>query len=238
MPTAREISTVIKLFCEVPFQLTHQISVIRHQYLSDPVITQSSHTAMSFEPEEGSRKDFTEVDESQLFSDLVTFEALQGASEGLSPANSASETPADHPSNAFRTITPTLGSDEHKPEPATNTHTLATVKTASPPVPEGINGDSGGQPPRGKKRRRSRNSPEPDYSQIIVELNKKRKRTGQACDRCRVCSGFHSHCPSRHTCYTTSNRYANTFSCRSADTNVIQAVQAASTAAQQEWCAK
>lgn len=164
---------------------------------------------MSFAHEEGSRNDSTEVDEGQLFSDLVTFEALQGATEGLSPAGPAAETPGDHPSNAFQTTTPSVDPEEPKPEPATNTPTFTSVETAAPPAPGGSNGNSGVQPPRGKKRRRSRNSPEPDYSQIIVELNKKRKRTGQACDRCRVCSEFNCLRLSRRTCYITSPRYAN-----------------------------
>ena len=159
---------------------------------------------MSFAHEERSRNDSTEVDEGQLFTDLVTFEALQGATEGP-----AAETPGDHPSNAFQTTTPSVDPEEPKPEPATNTPTFTSGETAAPPVSGGINGNSGVQPPRGKKRRRSRNSPEPDYSQIIVELNKKRKRTGQACDRCRVCSGFNFLRLSRRTCYITSPGYAN-----------------------------
>lgn len=192
------------------FQVTHRISLIRLQYLSDLVTTPSSHTTMSFAQEEGSRNGSIEVDDGQLFSDLVTFEALQGTTEGLSPARpAAAETPGDHPPNAFQTTMLSVDPEEPKPEPGTNTPTLASVETTSPPAPGSMNGNNGAQPPRGKKRRRSRNSPEPDYSQIIVELNKKRKRTGQACDRCRVCSGFNCLRLSRHTCYITFPRYAN-----------------------------
>lgn len=166
---------------------------------------------MSFAQEEDSRNGSTEVDDGQLFSDLVTFTALQGTTEGLSPAGPgpAAETPSDHPSNAFQAITPSVDPEGPKHEPATDTPTLASVETTSPPAPGSINSITGAQPPRGKKRRRSRNSPEPDYSQIIVELNKKRKRTGQACDRCRVRSGFNCLRLSRHTCYITYPRYAN-----------------------------
>lgn len=164
---------------------------------------------MSFAQEEGSHNGSTEVDDSQLFSDLVTFEALQGTTEGLSPADPAAEMPGDHPSNAFQTTTPSVDLEEPKIEPTTNTSTLASVETTSPPASVNINGNNGAQLPRGKKRRRSRNSPEPDYSEIIVELNKKRKRTGQACDRCRVRSGLNCLRLSRHICYITLPRYAN-----------------------------
>ncbi|KAJ5174899.1 uncharacterized protein N7482_000776 [Penicillium canariense] len=36
------------------------------------------------------------------------------------------------------------------------------------------------------KRRRTRHSPERDYSQEVIAHNRKRRRTGQACDRCKV----------------------------------------------------
>lgn len=142
---------------------------------------------MSYAHEGCSRGDSTEVDDAQLFSDLVTFDGPQGVNEGLSSANPAAATPTDHSSKLFQTTTPSVAADETKPVPITINSALATDESGSPPAPESINGNDGAQPPRGKKRRRSRNSPEPDYSQIIVELNKKRKRTGQACDRCRVC---------------------------------------------------
>lgn len=52
-----------------------------------------------------------------------------------------------------------------------------------------VEGPSGeGDAPASRKAKRQRRwSPEPDYSEQIRERNKKRKRTGQACDRCRLC---------------------------------------------------
>lgn len=42
------------------------------------------------------------------------------------------------------------------------------------------------EPSRAKSRRR-KGEPEPDYSAMSRQKIKKNKRTGQACDRCKVC---------------------------------------------------
>jgi len=44
--------------------------------------------------------------------------------------------------------------------------------------------------PKPKKHRRSRYDPEPDWSaQMREKVSKSQRRVGQACDRCKVCSG-------------------------------------------------
>ncbi|KAJ5389947.1 uncharacterized protein N7496_001015 [Penicillium cataractarum] len=125
-----------------------------------------------------------------FFSDLINPDGLANTHHTHLPIDPSAEpssyvSPNRDPEASTTTTTPNSIQDtEHalpsgvfEPERDEIKHTPATEST---------NGDVGEQKPREKKRRRSRNSPEPDYSQIILELNKKRKRTGQACDRCRV----------------------------------------------------
>ncbi|KAJ5174898.1 uncharacterized protein N7482_000775 [Penicillium canariense] len=70
--------------------------------------------------------------------------------------------------------------------PAANKSNLAL---AAAPSPEAINGDEDAQTPRETKGRRSRQPPvEWDYSEDIRAHIKKRRRTGQACDRCKGCA--------------------------------------------------
>lgn len=48
-------------------------------------------------------------------------------------------------------------------------------------------------PPKKQPRRRRRGDPEPDYSETMRLKMKSTKRTGQACDRCRVSGSAPSH---------------------------------------------
>jgi hypothetical protein len=89
------------------------------------------------------------------------------------------------PNSPTPTATPSTV-ENTEPTQTTSSATLVNDDAESTPASGIIKQDDGEKSQRVTKRRRSRNSPEPDYSQIILELNKKRKRTGQACDRCRV----------------------------------------------------
>ncbi|KAF3386528.1 hypothetical protein F1880_000553 [Penicillium rolfsii] len=89
------------------------------------------------------------------------------------------------PNPSTPTATPSTV-ENTEPIQTTTSATLVNNDAESTPALGRIKQEDSEEPQRVKKRRRSRNSPEPDYSQIILELNKKRKRTGQACDRCRV----------------------------------------------------
>jgi hypothetical protein len=119
-----------------------------------------------------------------LFANLIAFDGVQASHQGSSPFDPASTSPTETSSNSFQVAE----KDQHNGQLTTypKASTLAADDLECTPVPEHTTGD-GGQPLDGKKRRRSRTSPEQDYSEIMVELNKKRKRTGQACDRCKVC---------------------------------------------------
>lgn len=90
----------------------------------------------------------------------------------------------------------TLDGSSSAPANPTSALTTSITSNLHPPTtldsPEG----EGEALPRGQPRRRRQGSSERDYSEEIRNLNKKRKRTGQACDRCRVCLSISSHsCP-------------------------------------------
>lgn len=57
----------------------------------------------------------------------------------------------------------------------------------SPPLNASVSGEDRSLAQQERKRRRRPSSPEPNYQQQVAKHNSKRKRTGQACDRCRVC---------------------------------------------------
>lgn len=63
----------------------------------------------------------------------------------------------------------------------------STTGNMSPTTPVEGSSSQSESPASGKAKRRRCWSPEPDYSEQIRERNKKRKRAGQVCDRCRVC---------------------------------------------------
>jgi hypothetical protein len=127
------------------------------------------------------------------------------------------------PNPTTTTATPgTPGNCE--PTQPTTTATLVDDDAESTQALGSIKEEDEEKPQRVKKRRRSRNSPEPDYSQMILELNKKRKRTGQACDRCRVCRSTYSRIPHVLDTLTIMLSY------RYADTNATQTATAVSIA--------
>ncbi|EPS30323.1 hypothetical protein PDE_05274 [Penicillium oxalicum 114-2] len=55
----------------------------------------------------------------------------------------------------------------------------------SPPLNASVSGEDRSLAQQERKRRRRPSSPEPNYQQQVAKHNSKRKRTGQACDRCR-----------------------------------------------------
>ncbi|KAF7715016.1 Fungal Zn(2)-Cys(6) binuclear cluster domain-containing protein [Penicillium ucsense] len=63
------------------------------------------------------------------------------------------------------------------------TRAYSSLESAS--VDASIPGENQSAAQQEKKRRRRPSSPEPDYQEQVATHNKKRKRTGQACDRCR-----------------------------------------------------
>ncbi|KAJ5389949.1 uncharacterized protein N7496_001017 [Penicillium cataractarum] len=75
----------------------------------------------------------------------------------------------------------TLKSHSAALSPSTISNMSPTTKVEGPSSP-----GEGDALASGNAKRRRRWSPEPDYSEQIRERNKKRKRTGQACDRCRI----------------------------------------------------
>ncbi|OOQ90927.1 hypothetical protein PEBR_01888 [Penicillium brasilianum] len=119
-----------------------------------------------------------------LFADLIAFDGVQASHQGSSPFDPASTSPKETSSNLFQVAEKDQDNGQLTTYPKAST--LAADDLECTPKPEHTTGDDGGQPLDGKKRRRSRTSPEPDYSEMMVELNKKRKRTGQACDRCKI----------------------------------------------------
>jgi hypothetical protein len=142
----------------------------------NPVHEDEKDTApwvMDFETESYPPNDSAELGP-RFFEDII--ESVEpNTHQGVSSPNSP--TPTANPSTVENT----------EPTQTTTSATLVNDDAESTPASGGIKQEDGEKSQRVKKRRRSRNSPEPDYSQIILELNKKRKRTGQACDRCRVC---------------------------------------------------
>ena len=125
-------------------------------------------------------------DDPDIFSDMVVFDGFPTLHQGDSLVDAAATSHEDCSTNPFST-TSSVDQGRNQPAPVTEDPPLADDDSESIPALKSVKGEDGSQQPRGKKRRRSHNSPEPDYSQMILELNKKRKRTGQACDRCRVC---------------------------------------------------
>lgn len=121
----------------------------------------------------------------RMFADLIAFNGVQDAHQGSSSFDHATTSSTETSSNPFQVATKDPDDDQLAINP--NPTSLPADDIECTPAPESTTGDDGGQPLGGKKRRRSRNSPEPDYSEIIVELNKKRKRAAQTCDRCKVC---------------------------------------------------
>ncbi|OOQ90928.1 hypothetical protein PEBR_01892 [Penicillium brasilianum] len=143
----------------------------------------------SFDSESFQRNESSEIN-TDFFSDLINSDGLANTHQNPLPIRtsttpSSSASPNRDPETS--TTTTNLNSTQNTEcVPQTGIYDLFQNEVKHPPVLESTNRDVGKEPPREKKQRRSRNSPEPDYSQIILELNKKRKRTGQACDRCRV----------------------------------------------------
>lgn len=129
---------------------------------------------MDFESESYPPNDSAEVNSGGFFRDIIDSverNTDQAVSSPISPTLTATPNTIGNTEPTQTTTSATLVKDNAEPKPARG----------------GIQQEDEEKSQRVKKRRRSRNSPEPDYSQIILELNKKRKRTGQACDRCRVC---------------------------------------------------
>ncbi|KAJ5389948.1 uncharacterized protein N7496_001016 [Penicillium cataractarum] len=116
-----------------------------------------------------------------MFADLIAFNGVQDAHQGSSLFDPATTLPTETSSNPYQVAA--KDSNDGQLATAPNPTSLPADNIQSNPAPESTAGDDGGQ---SKKRRRSRNSPEPDYSEMIVQINKKRKRTGQACDRCKI----------------------------------------------------
>jgi hypothetical protein len=67
-----------------------------------------------------------------------------------------------------------------------NTMSIPDRRLSSEQLSENISDSS-----KPKKHRRSRYDPEPDWSAVMREkITKSQRRVGQACDRCKVFSGF------------------------------------------------
>lgn len=130
--------------------------------------------AMDFETESYPPNDSTEAN-TEFFPDMI---------DSVGSPNTHQVVLSPNPSTP--TATPSIV-ENTEPTETTASATLVDRDAESTPASGSIKQEDGERSQRVQKRRRSRNSPEPDYSQIILELNKKRKRTGQACDRCRVC---------------------------------------------------
>lgn len=146
--------------------------------------------ALGFGLESSQRNESSEMN-IDFFSDLINPDGLANTHHTHLPINPSAEpssfaSPNRDPEASTTTTTPNSTQETERVLP-TGVFDPYQEDIKHTPAPESTNGNVGEEQPREKKRRRSRNSPEPDYSQIILELNKKRKRTGQACDRCRVC---------------------------------------------------
>jgi hypothetical protein len=120
---------------------------------------------------EGYPQDDSAEVELDFFAGFVKSDGLPGAHQNALPT----------------TTTTTVSPDQYEPTQITSHPNVANSNTESNPAPDSADIEDGAESPRGKKRRRGHNSPELEYSQMVLELNKKRKRTGQACGRCKVC---------------------------------------------------